>query len=136
MLVLLENIQGSHRFAMRWLDLSPTFKWEWCGEREQIKMQARLISSPLKYEWFSSNCVNGSFDWNPLYLTPNSWLHCLNYILFCLTTSLSDKCWRQIESLHGNWMGSLNILEQYEHFNCDLSIVKLFIALCLMLWLF
>jgi hypothetical protein len=45
--------------------------------------------------------------------------------LFCLTMSLSDRCSRQMESPHGNKMGSLNILEQFEHVNrdfCDLSI--------------
>jgi hypothetical protein len=27
-----------------------------------------------------------------------------------------------MESLHGNKMGSLNILEQYEHVNCDFNV--------------
>ena len=48
----------------------------------------------------------------------------LHLILFSLTTSLSFKCSRQIVSSHGNAIGPLTILEQYEHVNCALSIAQ------------
>ena len=94
------------------------------SENTQIKRKAclRLLFSPLKYDWLSFSLFKDLIVLNSSHVTSNSLFHSLHLILFSLTTFVSDKCSPQIESSHGNKMGFLTILEQYENVNCDFNV--------------
>ena len=117
---------GPRATVLRWPQ--PTFACSLSPVGPRLRQSGQTLSFLLPYMIVK---FKEHFYLSFLPLTWNSCLHSLHFILFCLTTSFSDKCSRQIESAHGNMIGSFNIFEQYEHVQFDFNLNIIWVLLIL-----